>query len=233
MSKKLNLTGQRFGRLAVVAEGGRGDGNRKKLLWHCICDCGNKITVMGDNLRCGHTKSCGCWSKEVSKQSKIKHGLAGSRIYSIWHAMRNRCLNPNNSAFKRYGGVGIGVCERWLVLENFISDMGEPPEGYSIDRIDSTKGYSPENCRWASAATQARNSRGQFNKTSAYKGVHWFKPVKKWRAEIVVNGKRVSLGYFQDEHVAAEAYDTAAFKAWGSEAYLNRVSPVHIQWGCL
>lgn len=155
MSKALELTGKRFGRLtALKIVGKRGKSN----LWRCICDCGNETEVSAGDLNSGHSKSCRCYHP-------AKHGYAaGGKVASensIWSHIKARCYNSNNPAYKNYGGRGIKVCDRWLnSFENFIADMGNrPTKKHSIDRIDNDKGYSPDNCRWATDIQQNRNTR--------------------------------------------------------------------------
>ncbi len=107
------------------------------------------------------------------------HGKSRTKIYAVWAVMRHRCNNPNNPSYSYYGGRGITVCAAWAEFEAFLSDMGEPPTGYSLDRIDTNKGYCPENCRWATKTTQARNQRN--TRMLEYKGE--VRPLIEW-AEI-------------------------------------------------
>jgi hypothetical protein len=98
--------------------------------------------------------------------SKIKHGRAKTALYAVWKTMRQRCVNPNCVDYPDYGGRGINVCARWDDFSAFAEDMGDRPEGASIDRIDNTRGYEPNNCRWATHAQQAQNRRPRTRRTT-------------------------------------------------------------------
>lgn len=157
----VNIAGQRFGRLTVLRL--EGQASDRHALWLCRCDCGSEKIIRGHSLRGGQSRSCGCLN---THQYALRHGdtrkgqLAPE--WSSWYGMLQRCQNPNTSNFELYGGRGIRVCDRWQSYEHFLTDMGrrpDPPEQYSLDRIDNDGHYEPHNCRWATRSEQQKNKR--------------------------------------------------------------------------
>lgn len=152
----IDIQGKKFNRLFVVSLVKKE--NTKISYWECLCDCGKSIIVQSCHIRGGHTKSCGCLQKETVSEINKSHGISDSEIYSVWQNMKNRCNNENYHRFDRYGGRGIKVCKRWeeSFLE-FHTDMGERPEGFTIERMDNDGDYEPGNCKWADNKEQCRN----------------------------------------------------------------------------
>jgi len=153
--------GNRYGDLTVLESFHKltGAKKRKRLYWRCVCDCGNIHDVDCGNLRNGNTHACPfCAAKKRSAHRKKP--FQRHRVKNVRRAMIDRCTNPNNKSYDRYGALGVKVCDRWLEsLENFVADMGLPDEGMSIDRIDPSGNYEPNNCRWVDIETQANNKR--------------------------------------------------------------------------
>ncbi len=153
--------GDRYGRLTVAMEiEPRVTHSAKRMHRHrivrCKCECGALVDVSLAHLRSGGTASCGC----LGKHNGTKHGKRYTPAYEIWKTMRQRCLNPRNAHYTYYGGRGISVCDRWLnSFVSFLEDMGERPEGCSIDRVNNDGNYEKSNCRWATSTQQARNTR--------------------------------------------------------------------------
>lgn len=180
MSKLIDLTGQRFGRL-VALEHFRKDG---RTYWRCRCDCGNETDVEASNLK-KVTRSCGCLQKENQKKwgmNRQKHGLCKTRLYSVWVDMIKRCTKQNCSAYPYYGGRGIIVCEEWLSFEKFYKDamaLGYADD-LTIDRIDVNDGYHFANVRFVPMAVQQSNKRN--NHLISYK--NQVKTLTQWATEI-------------------------------------------------
>lgn len=180
MGKFVDLTGQTFGRLSVLE---RADdhivGSRKRTQWHCRCECGNLLTVLGDNLRGHKTQSCGCYQRERASATNTTHGDTNSHLYGVWCAMRNRCYNPSVPYFKRYGGRGITVCDEWRnsydAFRSWAYDNGyiaDQKRGVcTLDRKDNDGDYTPENCRWISQREQMSNV--SYNHRIEYNGQEW------------------------------------------------------------
>jgi len=181
-TKFIDRTGMRYGRLTAVKRAGRN--NLKKVLWECLCDCGNTTTVPSGALATGGTSSCGCALKEAI----TKHGCSGKSSYNTWRGMMRRCYKSEDKDYAKYGGKGVTVCEEWHDYLTFAKDMGEPSSKETLDRIDPYGNYEPSNCRWAGLSTQARNIRIPKANTSGYIGV--YKISGKWAAQITANKKK-------------------------------------------
>lgn len=181
MGKIKDLTGQKFGKLTAIK---RVDdyilkNGRHKIMWLCKCDCGNESIVRGEDLRSGHTKTCGCsWGQY--------HGKSHEKIYKTWKSMKERCGNPNSKSYKIYGAEGKRVCSEWLHDFQAFYDWSMT-NGYkdnlTIERIDGNKGYSPDNCKWATRTEQMNNIRN--NKHLTYNGKTQTRA--QWAREMNIN----------------------------------------------
>ena len=169
MPPRIDLTGQKFGRLTVVGYSHTKNGNS---YWHCVCECGNVTIVYGRDLKNGNTKSCGCLSREITRERVFKHGQRHSRLYHIWRDMKKRCCNPHSHDYQCYGGRGITVCDEWKTdfqaFYNWAMANGYR-EDLTIDRIDVNGGYNPLNCRWATMKEQCNNRTS--NRLLTYNGL--------------------------------------------------------------
>ena len=175
MASLLDLTGERYGRLTAISSTGVKKGT--SMVWSFMCDCGNQVERASGEVRRGKTHSCGCLRSELSK-AKMKsfqtlgtiasstHRMTGAPEFISWDSMKQRCLNPDHKSFKDYGGRGVVICDRWIdSFDKFLADMGERPEGTTLDRVDTNGNYEPGNCRWATGKVQGNNKRSSRNIT--------------------------------------------------------------------
>lgn len=162
-----DLRGKRFGNVVVESQH-HSEGS--KSFWNCRCDCGNEVILTTTQLRVNHCPSCGCVPRFANRPNRLNvktHHKTGTRLYSIWKSMRQRCsANPNNPNYERYSGRGIKVCDEWQKFEPFQDwalangyDENAPFMKCTLDRINNDGDYEPSNCRWADNATQQRNRR--------------------------------------------------------------------------
>lgn len=201
MAIKIDLTGQRFGKLTVTGIAVDIPGKKKK--WNCRCDCGNECIVSGSNLRSGHTTECLRCGYEATRAYNTTHGKTGTKIYAIWRGMLNRCENPKAKSFPDYGGRGIKVCPEWHDGGTFIkwAENSGYAEGLEIDRIDNNGDYEPDNCRWIERLLNSNNKRN--NKLIEHNGET--KTLAEWARVYNVSYKNLSrcllVGYSLDDAV--------------------------------
>ena len=159
------VTGSKYNRLVVEKAVRVFDKtiNRNRLKYQCRCDCGGQINATANQLINATVVSCGCYGRQRKKTGNLIHGWTGTPEHATWMNMVARCYNSKSQRYRRYGGRGIKVCERWIVdFQNFLADMGPRPKGkirYTIERIDNDGNYEPSNCYWATYKTQLRNTR--------------------------------------------------------------------------
>ena len=218
MSRVIDVTGNRYGRLLVISFVSSSKSGSK---WLCLCDCGTKKVVSGAHMKNGSIKSCGCLRKERVLESLRKYKVNGGNRqkdprYKRYYAMLARCdaQLATGKGKLNYQSKGIEVCPEWKEsFDNFCRDMGDCPEGFELDRIDNTKGYSPDNCRWVERSVNQFNKRLSKKNTTGVTGVSPFG--KKWRATISQYGKHIHLGIFDVLDQAVEARKAAEIEYYG------------------
>lgn len=209
--KRINMAGQRYGRLVVLEM----LGVRNAVTYvKALCECGSVCELRGACLRNGATRSCGCLQRESKASRATIHGRSKSGgAYTTWMQMRGRCNNPNHPNFQDYGLRGITVCDRWDSFENFLSDMGERPPGMTIERMNNDLGYSPENCKWVGRQEQAKNRRSTL--LISIDGRE--QCLKEWCAILGVK-RHVVTQLRKRYHLSAKDALLRAVKAEGAEA---------------
>lgn len=201
--KRLDLTGQRYGRLIVIRDVGKTKSGMTE--WLCKCDCGKEKIICIGNLRNGNTKSCGCYNVDLAKEKFTTHGKRQTTEYDIWCNMKSRCYNPNVEKYPIYGGAGIIVCDRWLnSFDNFYEDMGPRPTNlHTIDRYPNKKGnYGPGNCRWATQKQQQGNRTN--NRWIEHENTSMI--LSDWARLFNIN-KTSDLGRYLKTHTMAKAFE--------------------------
>jgi hypothetical protein len=162
--RKINIQdfiGKKYSRWTVLEHVGSDEKFRR--IVRVMCDCGTERTVRMSELTYGRSQSCGCYNREVISRACTKHGVSHtSPLYKTWSAMKQRCYNPKQTAYKHYGGRGIYVCDEWredfAKFEKWCQENGYK-KGLEIDRIDNDRGYSAENCRWVTRRENMKNTR--------------------------------------------------------------------------
>ena len=183
------------------------------VFYNWLCDCGNIKKIGGYPVKTGGTKSCGCFRESIIGHEFGNHGMTHTKEYEVWTAMKNRTKNPHKSTRRWYYDKGIKVSEDWVVsFENFYRDMGECPEGFSIDRINPDGNYCKENCRWANAQLQAMNRGLSRNNKSGVTGVSYDKKRGMWIAQLNAKGQNPYLGTYNTFEDAVEARKNAEVK---------------------
>ena len=169
----MDLTGNKFGYLTAIRMSDVRTPKTHRIQWECVCECGKQVVIPAHKLRGGETKSCGCHKYDCNHRSKKAKN--NPRLYNIYRGMKKRCENPTHYAYKDYGGRGITICDEWEKFGPFCDwalangyDPNASAKQCTLDRIDNSKGYSPDNCRWTTMLEQNNNKRN--NKFLTYNG---------------------------------------------------------------
>jgi hypothetical protein len=191
-----DLINHRFGLLLVIDELDRvrKPCGKPVRVFLCKCECGNEKSIRMSDLTSGKTISCGCRVR--------KHGKRNSRAYVIWRGMKARCLNPKATCYNNYGGAGVTIDERWLEFKNFYEDMGDPPDGMTLDKDSIVRGnkiYGPGLCKWSTPAEQSVNRTVSIGKKSKYVYVSWNTAYNRW--QVIIKNKNFETFHCEKDAV--------------------------------
>lgn len=207
--KLIDLTNKTFGRLTVIS---RAENNSLgQARWLCKCSCGKTKEVLGSNLRRGLIVSCGCYKNSQAKERLSTHKQSKTRLYRIYHNMLNRCYYEHNDNYKWYGNKGIKVCAEWKnSFEAFLlwANKHGYTENLTLDRIDSTKDYSPENCRWVTIKRQQNNRKD--NVYIVYNGKK--QTLSDWSKDLGINRVTLWNRLFHSKWSIDKAFNTKVSK---------------------
>jgi len=214
------MTGKVFGRLTVLKETDeRSNGGAIKYL--CRCECGNLKIISGTALRSGVTISCGCYNHDVI--TKFGKSVYKEKLYSVWNGIKNRCRNPNDRAYKNYGGRGITICRQWekdyQIFREWAFENGYK-NGMWIDRIDNDGPYSPENCRWSTSKEQSKNKRTSVFVMYKGKRMNLADAAEQSGIKWSTLRRRINLGW--DESRLFDRVDKKRSHGDAIKAYYNR-----------
>lgn len=230
MSIRLDLRGKRFGRWTVLHDLGRNRDHHSK--WLCRCDCGAERPVIGANLNRGASQSCGCVQREKAAETlrsvATKHGYTRYQEYSAYRSMIHRCTSKDDLHYHLYGGRGITVCDRWMSsFPAFLEDMGRRPgRGYTIERKDTDKGYSPDNCIWIPGDQQSKNTRRNVRICALGKEM----TLAEWARETgisqgAIRSRMRELGWTADMAVSVPARKIRKSQPGGADLAAPREAP--------
>jgi len=205
MCKAEDITGKRFNKLLVICKVARRmKGKSRHRKWLCLCNCGGTTITTRQNLRGGHTNSCGCYAKKRAAEAKTSHGMSRFSLFQVWRNMKSRCENPDNPWYELYSAKGREVCDKWKHNPKEFIDWANV-NGWSsnlqLDRRDNSQGYSPENCRFVTPQVNTHNSDRQRRNKTGYTGVWYDKRYSTYISyitgiDVPLSRKRKHLGSF-------------------------------------
>lgn len=215
-SNRRDWAGLKVGRLTFIEDVGTNGESRQ---WRLLCDCGSEIIRSGISVFHGQIQSCGCLKRDRTKEANSRHGFCNTPTYGSYHSMLARCFNENSTKYPQYGGRGITVEQQsWLEAQpngflNFLEDMGERPDGHTLERKDVLKGYSKDNCTWATTSIQSFNQGRRKDNTSGKAGVYFS---SGWWHAVIWKGKvKHKLGKFTTKEDAITARKAAEIDLYG------------------